>query len=164
MIEAAFLSNGLKKGESAVYLTAFEDPPRVSKSLEEAGLDDMDRFLNDGRLRIFKINSPADGSEGISHLFDTLFEKVFSGINPPIRVVGRLYNLISEGQVTRNIQIEEMTQRNMGLNIGSVMCSYDMSKISEQIQISWFLPVLKEHHALVTAPGGHKGIGFYMRD
>jgi len=163
-IEAAFLSGGLSKGESAIYLTAFEDPAWVSKSLEDAGLDGIDRFMDSGLLRILRIKSPADESEEVSQYFDAMYRKVLSGIRSPFRLVGRLYNLVSEDQVMRNIKVEEMTQRNMGLNIGSVMCSYDMSKISERMQISWFSPAVREHHALVTAPGGRRGIGFYMRD
>jgi hypothetical protein len=162
-IEAAFLLTGLLRGEHAIYLTAFEDPAWTSKSLEEAGVRDIERYHDQGLLKILKIKSPADETEEFTHAFGELYKKVLAGVKPPYRLVGRLYNLVFEKQVERNIKVETTTQNMSKVIGGSIMCSYDMSKISDQMQLPWFPPAVKAHHALISAPGGNRGVGFFMR-
>lgn len=160
--EFAFLQNGLEHGQPAVYLSERDEAEDLIHDMQEFGIN-VEKYKVKKMLLVAKVKSPAEHPLGPSMGLDFLCQFIFEKVKPPFRMVGRLYRPISKPLVQKNLQLEIEAQLNFKKLPWSAICSYDSALSQPELRDSWFLALLKNHDALITAPGNHKGIGFMMR-
>lgn len=160
--EVGFIKSGLQKGEHCFYLSVRDEPEKVAWQMEEFGIN-TSRYLREGLLHLLKVESPSEDPEGPEAGLDKLCKRLFSIGSLPLRVVGRLYEPSTPPRIKRNIILEGLAQSHFNELRWSAICSYDVSKTTPEMHDSWFLAMVKNHDALITAPRSHKGIGFFLR-
>ncbi len=130
--------------------------------MQEFGIN-VEKYKAKKMLLVAKVKSPAEHPLGPNMGLDFLCQFILEKVKPPLRMVGRLYRPVSKELVQKNLQVEIEAQLNFRKLPWSAICSYDSALSQPELHDSWFLALLKNHDALMTAPNNHKGIGFMMR-
>lgn len=159
--EFAYLSSGLEKGYSAVYLTSMEKAEDVLLDMEEFGIN-VNKYMDNKMLFAAKITSPAEHPLGVGMGLRYLMELISSNVKQPFRIVGRVYRPMTKELIQKNLQVEIESNLSLKGQGFSAICSYDSSLCNPQYSDSWFLAMLNNHDALMTAPKSRKGIGFML--
>jgi hypothetical protein len=148
MIEFRFIKNGLANGENCVYITHEDSGSLVLKFLSY-GIP-LSSFQT-GKLRVIPLSNGSDGAHALDK-YKKDVEIVLEGLVPPYRIVGRVVPNIStvEG-ITKQLEIESASHSAFEDYGGSVMCTYDMSKIEKTKRKTWMEELHRTHHTVIHA-------------
>ncbi|MEM3638354.1 MAG: MEDS domain-containing protein [Conexivisphaerales archaeon] len=160
--EFVYLAAGLEKNQPAIYLSSRDEASDILHDMEEFGID-VKKYAARKMLLVGKVNSPAEHPLGPTMGLEGICQFILDRIKPPFRMVGRLYRPVNKELIQKNLQVEIEAQLNFNKMPWSAICSYDSSLRDPELYDRWFLALLKNHDALLTAPLSQKGIGFMMK-
>lgn len=160
-----YLSQGLARGEEAVYATQ-EAADEVRKLMEEHGLDVRYYENERGTLHIREIADPSKNPGGLDDGLREMYKEIFEGVRRPCRVVGTSNQHVNnQGLRLANATLENSTHgafedkaSNQSLcNIfndfrGSVMCRYHLNGISRSSHMEWIRNIASSHHVSIFLP------------
>jgi len=163
-----YLTQGLVKGEDAVYVT-HGDEYDVRSRLKKSYLD-VDYYENVRKsLHIQNVRDPSSHPDGFEEGMREMYSQIFSGVQGPVRVVGPSVPFLeTEEEIRLNLAVESntmaafhgLTQDTSPYRIfrkfqGSVMCNY---KIRERTSKDWMKENAAHHHAVISATAEDRGV------
>ncbi len=159
LVRNRFIENGLKKGESSVYLT-HGDPTLIENEFEEYGID-VDFFKRKKQLHIFQIENIMEHIERVPLKITELLKQVTSGIKLPYRITGRpIPNVSTTDGIEAELIIERMAHSNFNKYSCSILCSYAIDEIESIRRPMWVSQLLQNHHNLIYATEPAKAVTF----
>jgi hypothetical protein len=161
-IQFRFVKNGLLNGENCIYTTHTDNIELIEYEMKSNGID-VDEYHNKGLLHIHKIPNLFDHPKGILEAAYEFIKKIFVGLKPPFRVVGRLIDIIdTKEKVEANLTLEKVFHSKFDQFEGIVMCHYNVSKNPYNTQGKWMENILKNHHSAICVTASDQGIAFDM--
>lgn len=155
LIEFRFIKNGLAEGENCIYVT-HEDSGSVVLKFLNYGIP-LQYFQN-GKLRVIQMHELCGTSEKIMEKSKKDLESILEGLIPPYRIVGRIVPDISTiDGITIQLEFEKKTHSCFEDFRGSVMCTYDISKIEKTRRKAWMEGLRQTHHTIIHATKNGNG-------
>lgn len=155
LIEFRFIKNGLDSGENCIYVTDQDSGSIVIKFLSY-GIQLQD-FLS-GRLRIIQRHDMLGSREEILLQAKNDAKYILENVIGPFRIVGRIIpNVGTMDGISAQIEIEKKTHHIFDDLCGSIMCTYDLSKIEKSKRKVWMQKLRDTHHAVIHAPSFGQG-------
>ncbi len=150
LIEFRFLKNGLDNGENCLYVTDQDSASIVIKFLSY-GIP-LQEFQS-GRLRVIQMHESCGDREQILYQAKKDLVSIMDSLIGPYRVVGRIVpNVGTLDGISAQIELEKKTHQYFEDLCGSIMCTYDLSKIEKTKRKVWMEKLRKTHHAIIHAP------------
>lgn len=149
MIEFRFIKNGLAIGENCVYVT-HEDSGSIVLKFLNYGIP-LHCFQT-GKLKVIQLHEQCGNEMQISDKCKKDIEMILASLLPPYRIVGRIVPNIStvEG-MTVQMNLESKTHSCFEDFRGSIMCTYDISKIEKTKRKAWIKDLHQTHHTVIHA-------------
>jgi len=159
LVAAMFLSEGLAKGESCVYLT-FEDPRMVERRL----IDPSGNFkasIRENRLRIYpetiKNRRRATSFEEMKELVDDST----MGMKPPFRIFGDYFQLINrQAGVQAQLSVEKLFHDWFDKFGITLLCWYDLEKLPRTVRGKFVESIIKRHNHVILASDPSRAFRF----
>jgi len=149
LIEFRFIKNGLADGENCIYVT-HEDSGSVVLKFLNYGIS-LQSFQS-GKLRVIQMHELCGTSEKILEKSKKDVDSIFECLLPPYRVVGRIVPDISTiDGITAQLTLEKKTHSCFEDFRGSIMCTYDISKIEKTRRKAWLEVLRQTHHTIIHA-------------
>ena len=150
LIEFRFLENGLRKGESGLYLTN-DEPQQVIDEMIKSDVD-LGAYLKNKSLKILKLPKFDEDPDGILLGIEKFIQKTLSELKAPYRIVGRIISDIStELGMSVELVLERYFHARFDSIDGSILCTYDHSEIPKKNNLKWMNELIKSHHAVIYA-------------
>jgi len=149
MIEFRFIKNGLANGENCVYVT-HEDSGSIVLKFLNYGIS-LQHFQS-GKLKVIQMKETCDSGQQMLDKCKKDIELILAHLIPPYRVVGRIVPNVStiEGMQVQ-LELESRTHSCFEDSRGSIMCTYDMSKIERTRKKAWMEKLRETHHTVIHA-------------
>lgn len=149
MIEFRFIKNGLTNGENCVYVT-HEDSGSIVLKFLNYGISIQ--YFQSGKLKVIQIHEPCgDGSKILDQCKKDI-EMILANLIPPYRIVGRIVPCINTiDGMTVQLELEHKTHSCFDDFRGSIMCTYDLSKIERTKRKIWMGELRETHHTIIHA-------------
>lgn len=159
LLAATFLSKGLAKGESCVYLT-FEDPSTVEKDL--IGLEpSLRRSIGENRLRIHAATMKNRKRLTSFKALKELVDDSTKGMKPPFRIFGNFVRLISEQKgVEAQLSVEELCHDVFDRLGITLLCWYDLNKLPRTIRGRFVESIADRHNHILFASDPSRAFSF----
>ncbi len=149
MIEFRFIKNGLANGESCVYVTS-EDSGHIVLKFLDYGIPLA--YFQSGRIKVIQMHGTCDRGQQMLDKCKKDVESILAGLLPPYRIVGRIVPDVSTiDGMTVQMELEKEAHSGFDHFRGSVMCTYDMSKIEKTKREKWVKSLCENHHAVINA-------------
>lgn len=162
-LQFRFLKNGLLKGENCIYTTHSDSIELIENEMRTFGIN-VDGYYKKGLLHIHKIPDLFNHSKGVIVAAQEFLRKIFHGLKPPYRVVGRLVDSInSKEQIEENLTLERVFHSKFDYFDGIVMCHYNVNKNPINTRGKWVENILKNHHSAICVTNSGPGIAFDMK-
>ena len=147
MIEFRFIKNGLANGENCLYVT-HEDSGSIVLKFLSYGIPLQ--YFQSGKLKIIQIQETCGNVLQMLDKSKKDIELILGSLIPPYRIVGRIVSNIStvEGMTVQS-DLERNTHSCFDGHRGSIMCTYDMSKIERTKRKTWMEQLYQTHHAVI---------------
>jgi len=124
---------------------------------------DVDEFYNKGLLHIHKIPNLFEHPDGVLAAAQNFVRKIFCGLKPSFRVVGRLIDtLVTKEQVEATLTLERVFHSRFNHFDGIVMCQYNVNDNPSNTKGKWITNILRNHHSAIYLAGSEQGIAFDM--
>lgn len=155
MIEFRFIKNGLANGETCVCVT-HEDSGSIVLKFLNYGIPLQ--YFQSGKLKIIQIHESCGNESQILEKSKKDVESILSILISPYRIVGRIVSNVStiEG-MTAQLDLERKTHSCFDDLGGSIMCTYDISKIERTKRRAWMEHLRQTHHAIIHVTEFGKG-------
>ena len=164
-IQFKFIKNGLLKDELCVYITHDDDVDVafIENEMIDYGID-VKTFYEKGLLHIFKTPNLLNHPKGVLKGSEDFMNKIFSGLKPPFRIVGRIVDEIdTKEQVKASLSLEKKLHSKFNQFNGLVLCTYDVHNIPRSTHGKWVVAILNNHHsAIFVTDTAEQGIAFDM--
>jgi hypothetical protein len=159
MIEFHFIKNGLLNQENCVYVT-HEDSGSIVLKFLNYGIPLQ--CFNNGKIKVIQLHDTCGNAEQISDRCKKDVEMILGNLIPPYRIAGRIVPNVStvEG-ITVQLDLECRSHSCFDDFGGSVMCTYDISKIEKTKRKSWLEELRRTHHAIIHATKFGEGSVWY---
>ena len=155
LIEFRFIKNGLADGENCIYVT-HEDSGYIVLQFLNYGIS-MQHFQS-GKLRVIQMHELCGSSAKILEKSKKDVKSILEGLLPPYRIVGRIVPDISTiDGITIQLALEKKTHSCFEDFGGSIMCTYDISKIEKTKRKTWMKDLHQTHHTIIHAAQDGKG-------
>lgn len=149
MIEFRFLKNGLANGENCIYVT-HEDSGSIVLKFLNYGIP-LQYFQN-GKLKVIQIRENCGNGQQMLDQSKEDIELILVNLIPPYRIVGRIVpNISTIDGMTVQLELENKTHSCFDDFRGSIMCTYDMSKIEKTKRKIWMGELRQTHHTVIHA-------------
>ena len=149
MIEFRFIKNGLANGENCIYVTS-EDSGSIVLKFLNYGIPIQ--YFQNGKLKVIQMHENCGNVQQMLDQSRKDIERVFANLIPPYRVVGRIVpNISTVDGMTAQLDLENKTHSCFDDFRGSIMCTYDMSKIERTKRKTWMDELRQTHHAIIHA-------------
>jgi hypothetical protein len=149
LIEFRFIKNGLADGETCIYVT-HEDSGAVVLKFLNYGIP-LHCFQN-GKLRVIQMHEICKNGEDILKKSKKEIESILESMIPPYRIVGRIIpNVSTVDGIAVQMELEKQTHRCFEDLRGSIMCTYEVSKIEKTRKKAWLEQLRQTHHAVIHA-------------
>lgn len=158
LVSARFLSEGLARGESCVYLT-HGDPAIVQKKLQHLGLD-LSKGLREDRLRFYPRNvipkRPAESFEEVKRGVRDLTK----GMKPPFRIFGNFVHVTNPRELQAHLRIEELIHDRFDELGISLLAWYDLKTVPRSSRRKFVERIVERHGHVIYASDPSKAFGF----
>ncbi len=158
LVAARFLSEGLARGESCVYLTV-EDPKIVSRKLTDLGVD-VQTSARENRLRIYPgdatVQKRAASFEGVREIV----EDSTKGMKPPFRIFGNSHQITRARGHPSQLLVEKLVHEKFGLLNVTMLCLYDLSKLPRSAKRKFVEGIIRRHNHVIYASDPSMAFGF----
>jgi predicted transcriptional regulator len=152
LVAARFLSEGLLKGESCVYL-AFEDSTILERKLQDLGVD-VSKAVRENRLRFYPgkeiPQKLATSLEGVKKLVEDLTR----GMKPPFRIFGNFAERFQGERLVEELLHEKFDE--LGI---TMLCWYDLTKLSRPARLKVVEWIIQKHNHVIFASEPSKAFG-----
>jgi predicted transcriptional regulator len=159
LLAAAFLSEGLAKGESCVYLT-LEDPKRGERRLISL-VGNFKASIRENQLRIYsetqknrrRVTSMEEAKE--------LVDDSTKGMRPPFRIFGDYVHLLSQPNgVEAQLSVEKLFHKRFDRLGITLMCWYDLGKIPRTLRREFVDSIVEQHNHVIFGSDPSKAFAF----
>ena len=159
LVAAEYLSRGLEKGESCVYL-ASEDPGFVGKRLIKLG-GIVGAGIRDRRLRIYPRHMITRGGILPSDAMKKFVKDSTRGMKPPHRIFGNIGRLpaLPKGLQSR-LAREELLQEIFGSLGITMLCWHNLARVPRGARRGFVESIMKRHNYVVFASDPSRAFGF----
>ena len=164
-VEFRFIKNGLLKNEHCIYTVAEEEEEDVISFIEREMSDygiDVDKYKNKNNLlHIYYTPYTLHIYEDIIKKRETILNTLLAGLKPPFRITNMLVpESKTREQIRANIKIERKIHHDFNNNQfpGSLMCSYSIKNIINDITGNWMRNMLLNHHTAIFLPKLSNGL------
>jgi hypothetical protein len=149
MIEFRFIKNGLANGENCIYVT-HEDSGSIVLKLLTHGIS-LQHFQS-GKIKVIQLRHTCDSGQQMLDKCKRDIEFILGGLIPPYRIVGRIVPDVStvDGMQTQ-LELEDKTHLCFEEFRGSIMCTYDISKMESTRRKIWMKHLRQTHHTIIHA-------------
>lgn len=159
IVAAEYLSRGLERGESCVYLTS-EDPKFVEKRLMSFG-GIVDAGVREHRLRIYPGHSKAQEGALSPDAIEKFVRDSIRGMEPPYRLFGNVGQLAAlpkglESRLSREKLLDEIFDT-LGI---TMLCWHNLAKVPRRARRRFVESIVKQHNYVVFASDQSKAFGF----
>jgi KaiC/GvpD/RAD55 family RecA-like ATPase len=155
LIEFRFIKNGLADGEMCVYVT-HEDSGSVVLKFLSYGIPL--HFFQNGKLRVIQMHDDYRNGKDILEKSKEDVKSILDSIIPPYRIVGRIVaNVNTIDGITVQMKLEKQAHSCFEDFRGSVMCTYDISKIEKTRKKAWLAELYQIHHAIIHVTKSEQG-------
>jgi hypothetical protein len=171
-IQFQFIQDGLDKGQSCM-ITTHGSTSHLGDRMARFGIE-VHRRRRDGLLHIMRIIDPMSNPRGADQGVAEIYERIFSVVDEPFRLVSTTFREIRSKSVYRKeIQLERTAQRTFDgedeatkQNVfqdkeGTIMCSYPVG-IFGPGNFGWLWTLSANHHAAIFAPRDAEGFGMRL--
>lgn len=149
LIEFRFIKNGLTSQENCVYITG-EDSGYVVLKFLSYGIPL--HYFQSGKLRIIQLHAESKNRDELSDKCKKDLELIREHLLPPFRIVGRLVpNISTIDGMSVEVELEKKTHCCFDDYGGSIMCTYDLSKIEKTRRKEWMEDLRATHDAMICA-------------
>jgi hypothetical protein len=165
-VEFRFIKNGLLKNEHCIYTVAEEENKEdvisfIEREMSDYGID-VDKYKNKNNLlHIYHTPYTLHIYEDIIKKRETILNTLLAGLKPPFRITNMLVpESKTREQIRANIEIERKIHRDFNNNQfpGSLMCSYSIKNIINDITGNWMRNMLLNHHTAIFLPKLSNGL------
>jgi predicted transcriptional regulator len=158
IVSARFLSEGLARDESCIYLT-HEDPAIVQKKLQHLGLD-ISRGTSENRLRILPPSvipkRPPESFEEVKRGVRDLTREM----KPPFRIFGNFVRVTNPRELQAHLRIDELIHDRFDELGISLLAWYDLNTIPRSSQRKFVERIVERHSHVIYASDPSKAFGF----
>lgn len=149
MIEFRFLKNGLANGENCIYVT-HEDSGSIVLKFLNYGIPLQ--YFQSGKLKVIQIRENCGNGQQMLDQSKEDIELILVNLIPPYRVVGRIVpNISTIDGMTVQLELENKTHSCFDDFRGSIMCTYNMSRIEKTKRKIWMGELRQTHHTVIHA-------------
>lgn len=159
LVAAEYLSRGLQKGESCVYLTS-EDPELVEKRLIDfSGI--VGAGFREHRLRIYPGRMIVRGGALSPDEMKRFVKDSTRGMKPPYRIFGSIGRLpaLPKGIQSR-LSREELLQEIFGTLEITMLCWHNLARVPRGVRNGFVESIVKQHNYVVFASDPSRAFGF----
>jgi hypothetical protein len=153
-----YLSNGLTKGEHAVYLTN-GDPQGIEDEISD--YIDVDTFRKKGLLHMLQIqdNISTSSEDALKHWDDIM--KTIESYGTRFRLTRSIINTIDikKGKELR-LSIEKKLHKIISKYNGSILCPYQIAKANDNYEKELMVDTLRNHSDVIYVPESNEGTSF----
>lgn len=155
-LEFQFIRNGLKKNENCIYATE-EDPGFIILKMINYGIPY--EYLKK-LFHVYRMPHPFNDPSGPLAGCENIKKMLFTDLKSPFRIVARLVSNIADMDgIKLEMMKEHETHEKFAEFDGTLMCSYDISKIEQSKRKEWLSQIHENHHAVIYLPKtGQRGI------
>lgn len=158
LVAAEFLSQGLSKGESCVYLT-FENPKTVERRLIPLA-GNIGEGLRNQRLRIYPEDLKTQRRASSFKSIERLVDDSTSGMKPPFRIFGDFVQLIAKSGFQAQLSEERLLHQGFdGLGI-TMLCWYDLKRMAQRVRSKFVELITEQHDHVIFASDPSRAFGF----
>ena len=159
LVAAEYLSRGLEKGESCIYL-ASEDPAFAEKRLIKFG-GIVREGLRDHRLRIYPGHMIIRRGTLSPDAMKRFVKDSTRGMEPPYRVFGNIGRLpaLPKGIQSRLLR-EELLHEIFGSVGITMLCWHNLARLPRGARRGFVESIVKQHHYVVFASDPSRAFGF----
>ena len=155
MVEFRFLKNGLANRENGLYVT-HEDSGSVVLKFLNYGIPIQ--YFNNGKLKVMQLHSVCGTAEQISDKSKKDVEMILANLVPPYRITGRIVPDVSTlDGISVQLDLEDRTHSCFEDFGGSIMCTYDISKIEKTKRKAWLEKLRQTHHVVIHTTKSGEG-------
>ena len=149
IIEFRFIKNGLDSQENCIYITD-EDSGQVVIKFLSYGIPL--HYFQSGKLRVIQIHNTFTNMNEIANGCEKDIKMILEYLIPPFRIVGRIVpNVTTINGISVELEFEKKTHDCFDESRGSIMCTYDLSKIEKTRRRKWMEDLRQNHHATIYA-------------
>lgn len=149
LIEFRFIKNGLADNETCVYVT-HEDSGSIVLKFLNYGIPL--HYFQSGKLRVIQMHKICSNGKDMLEKSKKDIESILESLLPPYRIVGRIIPDVSTiDGITIQMELERQTHSCFEDFRGSVMCTYDISKIEKTKRKAWLAELRQTHHTVIHA-------------
>ncbi|CUR52106.1 protein of unknown function [Nitrosotalea devaniterrae] len=149
IIEFRFIKNGLDSQENCIYVTD-EDSGQVVLKFLSYGIPL--HYFQSGKLQVIQIRNMFTDKNEITSRSKKDAEMILGQLIPPFRIVGRIVpNVSTINGMSVELEFERKTHDCFEESRGSIMCTYDLSKIEKTQRKKWMEDLRQNHHATIYA-------------
>ncbi len=154
-----FLKNGLEKGEHCIY-AMMDDIEIVKENMSDYGID-VDKFLNNNLLHIYKIPDSYDYAKDPIEEAKKFWKKVMSDTIPPLRIFSTFTReLHQKDAIECQTRIEEYLDSQFDKIQGTWICPYNVTNIESGNRFKWIKKLISSHKSVIFAPSMEQGTAF----
>jgi predicted transcriptional regulator len=159
LVAAAFLSEGLAKGESCVYLT-LEDPKNVERRLINL-VENFSASIRENQLRIY--SETQKNRRRVASLEEAreLVDDSTKGMKPPFRIFGDYVHLfLQPNGVQAQLSVEKLFHKRFDRLGITLMCWYDLGKIPRTLRRKFVESIVEQHSHVIFGSDPAKAFAF----
>ena len=150
LIEFRFIKNGLANGESCLYVTS-EDSASIVVKFLSYGIPLY--YFQSGKLKVIQVREACGGKDEMLQNCKKDISVILDRLIAPYRIVGRIVpNISTTDGMSVQMEIEKQTHRKFDDLGGSIMCTFDISKIEKSRKKAWLEELRSSHHIVIHAP------------
>ena len=159
LVAAEFLSRGLERGESCVYL-ASEDPWFVEKRLVKLG-GIVGAGIRDHRLRIYPGHMITRGGTLSPEAMKNFVKDSTRGMEPPYRVFGNIGPLPALPSGVQSRLSREKLLHQIFSSVGiTMLCWHNLARVPRGARRGFVESIVKRHNYVVFASDPSRAFGF----
>lgn len=166
-VEYRFIKNGLLKNEHCIYTIVEEQNKEedvisfIEREMIDYGID-VNKYKNKNNLlHIYHTPYTLHRYEDIIKNREKILNTLLAGLKPPFRITNVLIlESKTREQIRANIEIEHKIHHDFNINQfpGSLMCSYSIKNIINDITGDWMRNMLLNHHTAIFLPKLSNGL------
>ena len=159
IVAAEYLSRGLEKGESCVYLSS-EDPEFAEKRLSKIS-EIVGAGIGEHRLRIYPGHMiTREGALSAEAMKKFVMDST-RGMKPPYRILGNIGRLPALPKGVRpRLAREELLHEIFGILGITMLCWHDLAKVPRGARRRFVESIVKDHNYVVFASDPSRAFGF----
>lgn len=157
-VSARFMSEGLEKGESCVYITD-EDPAILQRRLQALGLD-IAKGIRENRLRFYPRSAlPQKPPESFGEVRKGV-QDMTEGMKPPLRFFGNFVHVTNPRELQVHLRIEKLAHDRFDELGISLLAWYDLKTVPRTFRREFVEQIIERHSHVIYASDPSKAFGF----